>query len=72
MTYEPDIFEEIISGEDWALIIATDGLWAWVSNEEVGDILTTIYKQRRHYPNMFYGFDWISPKEMASRLTHLA
>lgn len=46
MTYEPDIFEHKINAEDRALIIGSDGLWSKMSNEEVADILNTIYKQR--------------------------
>ena len=72
VTYEPDIFEHKITAEDRALIIGSDGLWSKMSNEEVAEILNTIYKQRWHFPNMVYGFDWMTPKDMASRLTNIA
>jgi len=72
VTYEPDILEHKISPSDRALIIGTDGLWSKINNQEVADILNHIYKQRRHFPNMYYGFDRMSPKDMASRLTHIA
>ena len=39
---EPEVFEYILKKEDRAIIIATDGLWEYVKNEEVTDIVKNL------------------------------
>ena len=36
---EPEVTEYIIKKEDKAIIIASDGLWEYISNEEVANIV---------------------------------
>ena len=39
---EPEVFEYILRKEDKAIIIASDGLWEYVENEEVTDIVKNL------------------------------
>ena len=43
---EPDVKEYLIKKEDKALIIATDGLWEYTTNEEVVNIVKKYWKKK--------------------------
>ena len=44
VTAQPDIKERRVSAHDRFLVIASDGLWDVMSNEEVGDMIYKISK----------------------------
>jgi len=41
----PEIKQFKIDGKEWVLIVASDGLWEFLSNEEVRDIVQDMYEQ---------------------------
>ena len=41
---EPEILDIIINDNDKFIILASDGLWEFVSNEDVRDIVNKYYK----------------------------
>ena len=43
---EPEVKEYLIKKDDKALIIASDGLWEYTSNEEVVDIVKKLWEQK--------------------------
>ena len=43
---EPEVKEYLIKKEDKALIIATDGLWEYTTNEEVVDIVKKMWEEK--------------------------
>ena len=44
----PDLHEEQLTGEDEAVIMATDGLWDVISNQEAVDFIKDIKVGRLH------------------------
>ena len=46
---EPEVKEYIVDKEDKAIIIASDGLWEYVTNEEVTDIVKNLINKKDAY-----------------------
>ena len=40
---EPDIYEYVLNENDKFIIVASDGIWEYLSNEEVMDIVKEVY-----------------------------
>ncbi|KAK8602279.1 hypothetical protein V6N13_058077 [Hibiscus sabdariffa] len=65
----PEITFMTRSNEDECLILASDGLWDVMSNEEAGEVARSILRRRRRYSRA----DGVSPAQvLADKLTEIA
>ena len=46
VTVEPEVLEFDLSPQDCFIVLASDGVWDQMSNEEVGNIVMPYYEQR--------------------------
>lgn len=48
---EPEVTETVLGGRDIALIVASDGVWNWASNEEVGRVVCNVIASEKSVQN---------------------